>query len=76
MWERFPQKGINVHILYIYFQPPEARRTMRRNVGGARSKPTTAQATRTLQSPGFDPTAPCYDIEVTSYASMVTITSG
>ena len=29
-----------------------------------------------LQSPGFDPTAPCYDIEVTSYASMVTITSG
>jgi DNA-binding MarR family transcriptional regulator len=29
-----------------------------------------------LQSPGFDPTAPCYDIEVTSYANMVTITSG
>ncbi|MGI9058242.1 MAG: MarR family transcriptional regulator [Ktedonobacteraceae bacterium] len=29
-----------------------------------------------LQSPGFDPTASCYDIEVTSYASMVTITSG
>jgi DNA-binding MarR family transcriptional regulator len=29
-----------------------------------------------MQSPGFDPTAPCYDIEVTSYASMVTITSG
>lgn len=29
-----------------------------------------------LQSPGFDPTAPCYDIEITSYASMVTITSG
>ena len=29
-----------------------------------------------LQSPGFDPTAPCYDIEVTSSASMVTITSG
>jgi DNA-binding MarR family transcriptional regulator len=29
-----------------------------------------------LQSPGFDPTAPCYDIEVTSYASIVTITSG
>ncbi len=29
-----------------------------------------------LQSPGFDPIAPCYDIEVTSYASMVTITSG
>jgi DNA-binding MarR family transcriptional regulator len=29
-----------------------------------------------LQSPGFDPTTPCYDIEITSYASMVTITSG
>jgi hypothetical protein len=29
-----------------------------------------------LQSPGFDPTASSYDIEVTSYASMVTITSG
>ncbi|MEO8972744.1 MAG: MarR family winged helix-turn-helix transcriptional regulator [Ktedonobacteraceae bacterium] len=29
-----------------------------------------------LQSSGFDPTAPCYDIEVTSYANMVTITSG
>lgn len=29
-----------------------------------------------LQSPGFDPTAPCYDIEITSYANMVTITSG
>jgi DNA-binding MarR family transcriptional regulator len=29
-----------------------------------------------LQSPGFDPTAPCYDIEVSSSASMVTITSG
>jgi DNA-binding MarR family transcriptional regulator len=29
-----------------------------------------------LQSPGFDPTAPCYDIEVTSYVNMVTITSG
>jgi hypothetical protein len=29
-----------------------------------------------LQSPGFDPTAPCYDIEVKSSASMVTITSG
>ena len=29
-----------------------------------------------LQSPGFDPTAPCYDIEVTSYANRVTITSG
>jgi DNA-binding MarR family transcriptional regulator len=28
-----------------------------------------------LQSPGYDPTAPCYDIEITSYASMVTITS-
>ncbi len=28
-----------------------------------------------LQSPGFDPTAPCYDIEVSSSASMVTITS-
>ncbi|MHB8599277.1 MAG: MarR family winged helix-turn-helix transcriptional regulator [Ktedonobacteraceae bacterium] len=29
-----------------------------------------------LQSAGSDATAPCYDIEVTSYASMVTITSG
>lgn len=29
-----------------------------------------------LQSSGFDPTAPCYDIEVTSYADRVTITSG
>ena len=29
-----------------------------------------------LQSPGFDPTAPCYDIEITSYANMVTINSG
>lgn len=29
-----------------------------------------------LQSPGFDPTAPCYDIEITSYANKVTITSG
>ena len=29
-----------------------------------------------LQSSGFDPTAPCYDIEVASSASMVTITSG
>ncbi len=29
-----------------------------------------------LQSQGFDPTAPYYDIEVTSYASMITITSG
>jgi DNA-binding MarR family transcriptional regulator len=29
-----------------------------------------------LQSPGFDPAAPCYDIEVASSASMVTITSG
>ncbi|HLZ55656.1 MAG TPA: MarR family winged helix-turn-helix transcriptional regulator [Ktedonosporobacter sp.] len=29
-----------------------------------------------LQSPGFDPTAPCYDIEITSYANRVTITSG
>jgi len=29
-----------------------------------------------LQSQGFDPTAPCYDIEVTSYANMVTIASG
>lgn len=28
-----------------------------------------------LQSPGFDPTAPCYDIEITSYANKVTITS-
>jgi len=26
-----------------------------------------------LQSPGFDPTVPCYDIEITSYANMVTI---
>ena len=29
-----------------------------------------------LQSSGFDSTAPCYDIEVTSYANTVTITSG
>jgi len=29
-----------------------------------------------LQSPGFELTAPCYDIEVKSSASMVTITSG
>lgn len=29
-----------------------------------------------LQSSGFDPTAPYYDIEVSSSASMVTITSG
>lgn len=29
-----------------------------------------------LQSPGFDPTAPYYDIEITSYANKVTITSG
>jgi DNA-binding MarR family transcriptional regulator len=29
-----------------------------------------------LQSPGFDPIAPCYDIAVTSYASKVTITFG
>ena len=29
-----------------------------------------------LQSPGYDATAPCYDIEVTGAASMVTITSG
>jgi DNA-binding HxlR family transcriptional regulator len=29
-----------------------------------------------LQSPAFDPTAPYYDIEVASSASMVTITSG
>jgi hypothetical protein len=28
-----------------------------------------------LQSPGFEPTAPCYDIEVTSYANKVTITA-
>src|SRR5581483_3120216 len=28
-----------------------------------------------LQSPGFGPTASCYDIEITSYASRVTITS-
>jgi DNA-binding MarR family transcriptional regulator len=26
-----------------------------------------------LQSPGFDPTAPCYDIEITSYANRVII---
>jgi hypothetical protein len=29
-----------------------------------------------LQSSGFDPTAPCYDIEITSYANTVAITSG
>jgi len=29
-----------------------------------------------LQSSGFEPTIPCYDIEVVSSASMVTITSG
>jgi hypothetical protein len=29
-----------------------------------------------LQSSGFEPTAPYYDIEVTSSASMITITSG
>jgi DNA-binding MarR family transcriptional regulator len=29
-----------------------------------------------LQSPGYEATAPCYDIEVASSASMVTITSG
>jgi len=29
-----------------------------------------------LQSPSFDPTAPYYDIEVASSASMITITSG
>jgi DNA-binding MarR family transcriptional regulator len=29
-----------------------------------------------LQSPGFDPTAPGFDIEITSYANRVTITSG
>ena len=29
-----------------------------------------------LQSSGFDATAPYYDIEITSYANMVTITSG
>jgi hypothetical protein len=28
-----------------------------------------------LQSLGFDPIAPCYDIEVTSYVNVVTITS-
>jgi DNA-binding MarR family transcriptional regulator len=28
-----------------------------------------------LQSPGFDPTAPGFDIEITSYANKVTITS-
>ena len=29
-----------------------------------------------LQSSGFDPTAPCYDIEITSYAEKIAITSG
>lgn len=29
-----------------------------------------------LQSPGFDPAVPGFDIEITSYANMVTITSG
>lgn len=29
-----------------------------------------------LQSPGFDPAAPRYDIEITGYANRVTITSG
>lgn len=29
-----------------------------------------------MQSPSFDLTAPCYDIEITSYANRVTITSG
>jgi hypothetical protein len=29
-----------------------------------------------LQSPGYDGTAPCYDIEVASSVSTVTITSG
>jgi len=28
-----------------------------------------------LQSPGFDPTVPCYDIEVTGHANMITIAS-
>jgi hypothetical protein len=28
-----------------------------------------------LQSPGYEATAPCYDIEVSSSASMVTITA-
>jgi DNA-binding MarR family transcriptional regulator len=28
-----------------------------------------------LQSPGYDPTAPCYDIEVTGYSNRITITS-
>ncbi len=28
-----------------------------------------------LQSPGFDPTTPGYDLEITSYANVVTITS-
>ena len=28
-----------------------------------------------LQSPGFDPTAPCFDIEITSYANRIIITS-
>ena len=28
-----------------------------------------------LQSPGFNPTAPYYDIEITSYANKVTIIS-
>lgn len=29
-----------------------------------------------LKSSGYDQTAPCYNIEITSYANMVTITSG
>lgn len=29
-----------------------------------------------LQSPGFAPTAPCYDIEITSYANSVVISAG
>jgi hypothetical protein len=28
-----------------------------------------------LQSPGFDPTAPGFDIEITSYPDKITITS-
>jgi hypothetical protein len=35
-----------------------------------------ADTTMRLQSSGFDPTAPYYDIEITSYANRVTVTSG
>jgi hypothetical protein len=36
---------------------------------------SSADNTMRLQSSGFDPTAPYYDIEITSYANRVTITS-